>query len=568
VITDTDRKYESRGFVASSFIGGMNPKEMFFHAMTGREGMINTAMGTANSGYIQRSCVKLNEDLKVAYDGTIRDANQNLYQYAYGNHGFDPSLVTFDAKGNPMPVMIERLSNRLSGNKPREPLRDDDIEQIVAACEWKCQIPRPIHDKMWGKHATLLREKLRAVTLWRERLPEFKNVIIEKYHTARATPGESVGIIGAQSIGELQTQTNLNTFHRAGELQNSGVGRFEELLSTSKNIKVKTCTLFFKRAYATAEEARRDVGCSIVGLRLSDVVEKNPIVTCDDTSAIVTFRYKLNKNAIYIHRVAPNVIINALEATGLYTATFDATSITITAQRNAVESDDADDDEEEADDDDTDNNNNTANGGPRQLSARCVSNAIELIENARSNLERTRICGIDGIKAMHFDNDGKEWYVVTEGSCLSKLLAHPLIDTPRVYCNDIWEVYDCLGIAAVRRMLFKDIKKVVRGVNDLHVQLQVDKMTFKGRPTSVTRYSMRTNDVGPLSKATFEEVTDVIVNAAVRTERETMSGVSAAIISGNHAKIGTGMMGLRIDYDSLAQISQYRSADEPVDAYY
>jgi len=141
--------------------------------------------------------------------------------------------------------------------------------------------------------------------------------------------------------------------------------------------------------------------------------------------------------------------------------------------------------------------------------------------------------------------------IVTEGSNLKKMLAHPLIDNKRLYCNDFWEVYECLGICAVRKMLFNDLKKVVGGVNTMHIQLLVDKMTYKGKPCSITRYTMRNNDVGPLSKATFEESTDILLAAAMRTEIENNAGVSAAIISGNQPKAGTGFMGLLVDFEKI-----------------
>lgn len=91
---DIDAKYESRGFIASSFIQGLNPREFYFHAMSGREGITDTAMGTATSGYMQRRIVKLTEDIKVQYDGTVRDASKRIYQLSYGDNGIDPTMTT------------------------------------------------------------------------------------------------------------------------------------------------------------------------------------------------------------------------------------------------------------------------------------------------------------------------------------------------------------------------------------------------------------------------------------------------------------------------------------------
>lgn len=87
-------EYESKGFISSSFIKGLNPKEFIFHAMSGREGITDTAMGTATSGYIQRKIVKLTEDINIQYDGTVRDHTGRIYQHIYGDNNLDPIKTT------------------------------------------------------------------------------------------------------------------------------------------------------------------------------------------------------------------------------------------------------------------------------------------------------------------------------------------------------------------------------------------------------------------------------------------------------------------------------------------
>jgi DNA-directed RNA polymerase beta' subunit len=84
---------ESRGFVASNYREGLNPKEFFFHAMAGREGLIDTAVKTANSGYLQRKLVKAMEDLKTYYDYSVRDNNNEIIEFVYGSDGFDSSKI-------------------------------------------------------------------------------------------------------------------------------------------------------------------------------------------------------------------------------------------------------------------------------------------------------------------------------------------------------------------------------------------------------------------------------------------------------------------------------------------
>ena len=535
-INNPARKYRSRGFVASSFIEGMYPDEMFFHAMTGREGMTKTAMGTATSGYIQRSIVKINEDLKIEYDGTVRDAKKNIYQFAFGNHGFDPAKVDInEAKSEVYPVNFERLAAKLNrGDGPNNDrtneakvLTEEEIEDIVEGCVWRSNIPEVIHDQMRRKQDGVLRRELNKIKLVPDKYEDFKRYIITKYNACRATPGECVGIIGAQSIGERQTQTTLNTFHTAGKLQQSGVNRLEEILNISKKVKVKTCVVYFKTRYETSDTLRKAVGCSLVGLHFGDLYKTKPSMEMDGTSAMLEF--ELDKKTMFTNRLNTYKIAKAI---------CEREEEIFTKCQCII--------------------------GPTSI--KVVFRTQKIFNEYVTALNKVLVCGMEGVTAMHLDYNDGEWLVVTEGSNLKRMLAHPLIDNKRLYCNDFWEVYECLGISSVRQMLFDDLKKVVGGVNTLHIQLLVDKMTYKGKPCSITRYTMRNNDVGPLSKATFEESIDILLSAAMKTEVENNAGVSAAIISGNQPKAGTGFMGLLVDHQKIidAAIDGYGEGDAVV----
>ena len=108
-----EQEYESRGFISSSFIHGLNPKEFYMHGMSGREGVSDTAMGTATSGYMQRRIVKLMEDIKISYDGTVRDVTGRIYQLAYSETGIDPTM-TVKVNGNQEICDVSRLVDRLN----------------------------------------------------------------------------------------------------------------------------------------------------------------------------------------------------------------------------------------------------------------------------------------------------------------------------------------------------------------------------------------------------------------------------------------------------------------------
>lgn len=523
IVNDPSRRYRARGFVASSFIEGMAEDEMFFHAMTGRDGMIKTAMETATSGYIQRSIIKMNEDLKIEYDGTVRDARKNIYQFVFGNHGFDPSQTT-NIDGDVLPVLFHRVAKRFqtpvetTTNELLRFLTLTEIEDIVEECRVSHNLPEPIMKDVTNKQDSIIRKHLNSVQILPSRFQEFKHHIITRYHTSRSCPGECVGIIGAQSIGERQTQTTLNTFHTAGKLQQTGVSRLEEILNMSKNLKIRTCTVFFKEQYTTSEALRLDVGSSINSVFFKNLYTDEPkIIECigvNETKLVIEFDFDIR--VMFINRLT----------------SFDiALKIKSQLQNHDVH----------------------IVVKPIGLDIKYIleKNSQYSLAEYLKELDKILVCGMVGITATHLDYNKieKEWFMVTEGSNLKKLLAHPLVNGKRLYCNDFWEVYECLGITAVRKMLLNDLKQICCGVNQEHIQLLVDKMTHKGKPCSITRYTMRTNDCGPLSKATFEESVDILITAAMRSEIENNAGVSAAVISGKQPRVGTAFMDLVMNLD-------------------
>lgn len=546
MIFDNEQQYESRGFVSSSFLKGMNPKEMFFHAMTGRKGITDTALGTAVHGYIQRSIDKLNEDLQIAYDGTVIDAGRYVHQFAYGNTGFDPSLVTL-RDGLTIPVEIDRLCARLNTNNDDYAIRtltQDEIDDIVMRCEWKRppSVPSEIADSIWAKHEIYLRRELGCACIADEKYEEFKRIIIDKYFTCLVTPGECVGIIGAQSIGEMQTQSNLDTFHTAGKLQYSGISRFEEILKITKKLQNPTMTIYFKTRYNTADELRRDIGSSIVGYTLADIVVDDPVQKANNQWLI-----KLKKKMLFSVYLTLDVICDVIESetdfmvecdiVGPLSILFTINTPTVVKRRRGCCV---------SGDDDT---TLTANVKKKQV----------VIDHLLS----IQVCGIDGIKAMHLDRDEHgEFYIVTEGSNFKKMLCHQLVDIKRLYTNDIWGFYECLGIAATKAMLLADIKRCISGVNDCHPRLLVDKMTWSGRPLSITRYTMKTNNVGPISKSTFEQCMDFLLSAAHKGELDDLKGVSSSSVTGKHVPVGTNCMTLLSDIDALENFKDLSLNDE------
>jgi DNA-directed RNA polymerase subunit A' len=109
-----DRGAKAHGFIRNSYKSGLSPAEFFFHAIGGREGLVDTAVRTSQSGYLQRRMINALQDLKVAYDQSVRTTGGRIIQFRYGEDGTDPSKSSFgdpvDVKGIVESVLKEEVS--------------------------------------------------------------------------------------------------------------------------------------------------------------------------------------------------------------------------------------------------------------------------------------------------------------------------------------------------------------------------------------------------------------------------------------------------------------------------
>ena len=305
---------EARGFIESSFVKGLSPAEFFFHAMTGREGLIDTAVKTADSGYMQRQLVKTMEDLMTWHDGSVRDAGGLVVQFAYGDD------ATSATKIENQPIGLAKMSDTeirtkfsvedVAADKSQAHLtaifadRDMLVQNVWSGRADKTvqsavHLPRLIanavvqlglavgngtavpgahvldtiaaiqqrtrpDNKLWG---ALLRYHLNprdlvALGFTQSAFDWLAEQIVVKHMKSWVAPGEMAGIIAAQSLGEPTTQMTLNTFHLSGVAAKSGmtrgVPRLKELLKVTQNPKATSLTIYLRPDLRkTKEEARR-----------------------------------------------------------------------------------------------------------------------------------------------------------------------------------------------------------------------------------------------------------------------------------------------------------------------
>ena len=319
---------EARGYIESSFVKGLKPHEFFFHAMTGREGLIDTAVKTAESGYMQRQLVKTMEDLITQHDGTVRDEGGLIVQFAYGDDNTsatkienqpidlaklnDTEIRTRFAVDDVAPERSQRYIQQLFEDRdmlvrnvwsgradksvqcavhlPR--LIANAIQQLglvqgkgtpVPAAHVLDTIER-IHqrtrldNRLWG---ALLRYHLSPRALvakgfTRAAFDWLAEQIVVKHMRSWAVPGEMCGIIAAQSVGEPTTQMTLNTFHLSGVAAKSGmtrgVPRLKELLKATQNPKATSLTIFLRPDIRSSKDEARRVSQEMEFTMLKDLV--------------------------------------------------------------------------------------------------------------------------------------------------------------------------------------------------------------------------------------------------------------------------------------------------------
>uniref|UniRef100_A0A915EJW8 DNA-directed RNA polymerase subunit n=1 Tax=Ditylenchus dipsaci TaxID=166011 RepID=A0A915EJW8_9BILA len=330
------------GFIDQRFLTGLNPQELFFHTMAGREGLVDTAVKTSRSGYLQRCVIKHLEGLAVRYDNTVRDHDNSVVQFRYGEDGLDVGRATF-LNPNQYFFLSENVKAVRSSAVPSD-VSDSDwnvnrTEKQFRKClrwkkfrEFEARAANQYHHKLYNSpfvnfcnSQPALNSPKNLIKAWsgmtksdRERYeldiadnpmsvdvkfnpatnlgamsekilleltafaetveitPEFRRAIYWKGLKALADPGENVGLLAAQSIGEPSTQMTLNTFHFAGRGEMNvtlGIPRLREILmTTSKNISTPMTEI--KILDGASEEMIEQLKCDMNPVYLKHLIKR------------------------------------------------------------------------------------------------------------------------------------------------------------------------------------------------------------------------------------------------------------------------------------------------------
>lgn len=680
----------AHGFIANSFYSGLTPVEYWFHAKAGRGGVISKSIATAETGYIQRRLVKVEEDVMVAPDGTVRNSNGHIIQFSYGNDGFDATfherqrlpwinwseyqlrkefhfsdpdfagvvmtpedfakfkesdMSPLDEEFNILQEALRRAS-AITGEEVSCPI---NFQRLIAMTQTNFSLDRDFYYTDLSpldvvKEVAKLRQQFivventtindsaltilqalvacylsskQIVCKWRLTKAAFThllNKIHQQFLRSIINPGENVGIVSAQSIGEPTTQMNLEAIHSAGigqgasVLKVQGVPRLKEILSLTKKPKTPSVHialhehLFDNTGANGGESASSDdriksnfSWCSIIGSKfehscLRDLVTKTEIyytpeddLECLPDGNLVKMyksmfktpamrnqgnwliRIEFNREAIMNKHIPMRMIANRMKES------LDR----IGYQCNIVISDDND----------------------YQLIARVnivsdeQSDLLYYLKMVEKALLDTSIRGIQGIqqclpmkeKRDLILNDGSKvtildqryeelsrvyhnqrYYLETSAPTnlaeigndyLVEILNQPEVDRINTISNNVWDVYRHYGIMAARACLIKEFNEVLEAndshISIRHIELLIDIMTTRGILVSVDRHGMNRNESGVWHRASFEVTTAQIDNAVTYSEIDNMSGISANITFGQLVRSGTNSFQVVVDNNKL-----------------
>jgi DNA-directed RNA polymerase subunit A' len=498
-----DTNPDAKGFVKSNYRDGLNPLEFFFHAMGGREGLVDTAVRTQQSGYMQRRLINALEHLKIEYDATVRDPQGNIIQYLYGEDGIDPAKSDHGSAVN-IERLIESESVVDEGKKATEAEIDAIVEEYATVLN--------------SKIVESLRMELKKNKLSKKGVEKVCKRTLELVDRAKAEPGEAIGVVTAQSIGEPGTQMTLRTFHFAGVKERNvtlGLPRLIELVDARKKPVTPTMDIYLTKEYSESREKALEVARDILFTRLVDLVERT------ETDYTTTIKFVLSKEKMEQRACTMDMVTETLKSS--------KKKLEISAKGNTI-----------------------TIKNPTETDA-------QTLMTLKSKIQNTRIKGVPDIERVTVVKQEEEWMIQTAGSNLDKVLVMEGVDPTRTTTNNVYEIVETLGIEAARTALIKEITNTLEEqgleVDMRHIMLVADLMTSKGYLQQIGRHGIAGTKTSVLARAAFEITVPTIAQAALKGEVESLKGVTENVIVGATIPVGTGMVDLYMKVDSDEQDS-------------
>jgi len=483
-----DDNPDSHGFVKSNFRDGLSVLEFFFHAMGGREGLVDTAVRTQQSGYMQRRLINALEHIRLEYDNTVRDPHGHIIQFLYGEDGIDVAKSDHGEAFN-INRLIESESIIDSGSKATK----DEITNISKK-----------YTKTFNSRLTsMVNDALHKSNLSKAGLEDVCKKGLELYDKSQVEPGQAVGIVTAQSIGEPGTQMTLRTFHTAGIAEKNvtlGLPRIIELVDARKKPSTPSMDIYLDKDSKSSKEKAIETAKNILQTTVNDLII-HPVETDYQTKITLT----IDDARLKTRGCTFKDMMAVLETNKKFKAIGDNNTITL----QLVDESDA-------------------------------ATVVVL----RNKVLKTTVRGVPDIQRITLKEENGEWLIQTTGSNLAEILSVKGVDKNNVRTNNVFEISTVLGIEAARNSLINELKATLENqgleVDIRYLMLVADLMCHKGHLQQIGRHGIAGTKNSVLARAAFEITVPTIANAAKLGEIEELKGITENVIVGSQIPIGSG----------------------------
>jgi DNA-directed RNA polymerase subunit A" len=344
----------------------------------------------------------------------------------------------------------------------------------------------------------------RAIT--REQLDEIIKKVKDAYYRALVEPGEAVGTVAAQSIGEPGTQMTLRTFHYAGVAELNvtlGLPRIIEIIDARRTPSAALMTIYLKEKYAKSRERAREFAQRIEMTVVEDVALQTEVDLIN-----MVFVVTLNRSRLQRKELTPSQVASALREGLNVEVGLDGYKLRIKPSE------------------------------PSLSELRRLANRVRAFP----------LKGVKGINRVVVKMEGDEYVVYTEGSNFREILGMPEVDSTRTVTNDIHEIAEVLGIEAARNAIINEAMKTLEEqgleVDIRHIMLVADMMTSSGEIRQVGRHGISGEKASVLARASFEITTKHLFDACLRGEKDRLDGIIENVIAGQPIPLGTGSVEL------------------------
>ncbi|OYT40042.1 MAG: DNA-directed RNA polymerase subunit A'' [Desulfurococcales archaeon ex4484_58] len=378
-----------------------------------------------------------------------------------------------------------------------------DLDEILEK-KLKGRVSNLVYNEVRGK----IREYYKQYRLYEEELNAIIDEVIRRYEISAVEPGEPVGTVAAQSLGEPSTQMTLRTFHYAGVREYNvtlGLPRLIEIVDARKKPGTPIMEIYLDEKHRKSMEKAKEVARKIESTTIENVAREINVDPYEGVTIV------LDPEMLEDKGVKVKEVISVLEKLKLGKVYVDSEDPYVI-----------------------------------HIELRPEKRDYTKIEKIRVKIATTRIKGVKKISKVIIQRRGDEYVLIAEGSNLAEVLEVPGVNYRKVYTNNIAEIEEVLGIEAARAAIIREIQNVLEDqgldVDIRHIMLLADIMTWTGRVRQVGRMGVAGEKPGVLARAAFEMTVQKLVEAAIEGATDKLVGVAENVIIGQITPVGTGIV--------------------------